>query len=330
MNSQTNAAAADFAWQAMPMTSLVPRTVLCLSNGTIFSAGFSVPNNTGSLMRWNPTQKNWTNLGGNFVNTPGPMSAGNGFIYVAADSASNQHVVQQYNLLSNQWNSLNPNINGSINAMVCDSQGNAYIAGNFQNANGQCYVAQFTAGTSAWSEITGSNFAGSVQSMATNAFGNLVVLTQDLSLTPHLYFYNGGKWTELNISNGDNGISSLCYDTAGNIYLVSDKAVYMYANNSLTNLNAPIPKFPGTVPMNFVVHNNGVLYAGISGYTDAGSVSSTVLCYQNKAWTLITPPQLIGSNAGAMLDMAAHESSSMYLFIACGDRNVYDGKSLKH
>ncbi len=332
MNSQSNAAAADYAWQAMPMKGMTPTSIVSANAGIVFATGWSYPNQKGSLQRWSPMQNSWTDLGGTFTDVPGPMSQGNGLIYIAGNTNNGLQQINKYSIINNVWTTLNTTFKGTVTAMTVDNSGNLYVTGNFINGNNHNYVAVFNPSTSSWSELPDAGFSGAALAIDMDKNGVLYVLTQDFSGNPSLYIYQNNAWSTPSISGAGQNLDTMCCDNNGNAYLMSDTAIYQFAvvTQTLTNLKAPIPAYSGTVSNTYLLHADGVLYAGITGYTGPTATSSAVLALQGGNWSTITPPKIASNNAAVIFGLAATDMNSLNLFVAANDGNAYDGKYLNH
>ncbi len=179
-------------------------------------------------------------------------------------------------------------VNGAVNSLVTDTNGNIYVGGNFSipgqaNANA---VAKWNG--SSWSSL-GSGLAGAgtdgkgpyVTAMAFDAAGNLYV-AGDFSIAGGVNATNIAKWNGSSWSTAGSGIngivSSLSQDTQGNIYAggnfttagnVSASGVAKWNGNSWAPLG---PGVGGTVSA-IAADASGNVYAG-GIFTTAGNTNA--------------------------------------------------------
>lgn len=116
------------------------------------------------------------------------------------------------------------NANYPIASLCCDSNGNIYAAGSFQNSSGNAYVAKWD-GTG-WIELGVNNtfFNNQIRTVCADSKGNIYAagrFTNSLSK----YFvakWNGTTWAELgsdsNALNANDDINSICIDSMRNVF----------------------------------------------------------------------------------------------------------------
>jgi hypothetical protein len=139
-----------------------------------------------------------------------------------------------------------------IFALLPDTSGNLYAAGNFRNSSNKCYVAKWDGTT--WSELgTGAsamNANDAIFSLCWDPGGNLyaggafndttlaitVTLPNDTEVIHPSYVakWNGTGWSQLapNSLNANNWIMSLSSDLSGNIYSVGN-----FTDTSITHFD---------------------------------------------------------------------------------------------
>jgi hypothetical protein len=107
--------------------------------------------------------------------------------------------------------------NNTIYTLATDASGNVYAAGNFTNAGGYHYVAQWN-GT-AWSELGSLNANGYINSIAIDATGNVYATGEFHDFDGYNYMakWDGTAWSE--IKGVDSNILGATYaDAVGNVY----------------------------------------------------------------------------------------------------------------
>jgi hypothetical protein len=157
------------------------------------------------------------------------------------------------------------NANGNILAITSDATGNIYAAGNFNDSNGNSYVAKWDGVK--WSELGGTvagtalNANNWINTITTDAFGNVYAAG---NFNTSIYYghnyvakWDGTKWFELK----GTGVDSILY-AKGSIYsITTDAKGNVYAAGEFTNgyLYEYVAKWDGTNWLQL-----GVLYANNS------------------------------------------------------------------
>jgi Secretion system C-terminal sorting domain len=189
-----------------------------------------------------------------------------------------------YANLKAQWTEL-----GGVNSLltnhgmgtICsDAAGNIYVAGQFINASGKCYVPKWN-GT-AWVELVGLNTGTNnpLFSVCSDTVGNIYA-AGDFTNTMGKYYlakWDGSTWSELgglNALAADDPISVVRSDKQGNLYAIGsftdssgNPCVIKWNGNSWTQL----PGFAGTAYWKGIsaicTDNAGNLYA-TGGFTNS-------------------------------------------------------------
>jgi hypothetical protein len=214
-------------------------TYICTDKaGNLFATGH-LKNSSGYsyVAKWNGIQ--WSQFGGNIVDVPSnsPNSwisqicfdkQGNLYAVGAFRNASKIYYVAKWD--GNSWielggNNALQNNYSHLTTLISDNSGNIYTAGGLRNTENKPYVAKWN-GTE-WIRLTGNNGFRIHTSvvLCMDKHNNIYASGKDSDNNILVSKWNGSEWVDLAENNyfeqGAN-ITSICTDTAGNLYATAN------------------------------------------------------------------------------------------------------------
>ena len=253
---------------------------ICTDNsGNVYAAG-NFMNSMGNkyVAKWDKSTGIWSELGGDNSlaanDNLGALCADtSGNIYAAGSftNSKGKYYVARWNSYNNTWIELGGihglAANSAISSMCMDSKGNLYATGGFTDTLGYYYVAKWNKLTDTWSELdgVGLNARLVINVICTDGNDNIYAAPayyDTLNAITRFYVteWNGTKWTQLgtNSSLHNWDISTLCTDTAGNVYAAGNI-------NDSTGL--------------YIAQWNGTVWSAFAGSASLNPLNTTSICF---------------------------------------------------
>ncbi len=311
---------------------------LCADNsGNVYAAG-NFMNSMGNryVAIWNKVTGIWSELGGD-----NSLAANDNFMALCADSSGNiyasgsftnskgKYYVARWNSNNNTWSELGGNnglkANSSINSMCMDSKGNLYATGGFTDTLGFYYVAKWNKMTDTWSELDGIGLNAHlvINVICTDGNDNIYAAPayyDTLNAITRFYVskWDGTKWTQLgtNTSLHNWNISTLCTDTAGNVYAAG--SIYDSSGMFVAQWNGRTwSEFAGSGSLNpqnttsICFDKTGNLYAAYFGQIAKWNITSG-------KWETFSFPNTIGLGR-----IVVDNNNNIYIGGRINDNNIY-------
>jgi hypothetical protein len=157
------------------------------------------------------------------VNAQGTLYGGQNISESNGDFSSASVVV--WDQSTSQWKSLGESFNNPIYCMCADAKGNIYVAGEFTDINGCCYVAKYNPVKNTWTHIANLSIKQPIQNICVDSAGTLYVVGNFRNINGNCYVssYNPANgWKELAGSHfGYNSTVEICYGS-GNLYALEN------------------------------------------------------------------------------------------------------------
>ncbi|MEM7384864.1 MAG: hypothetical protein AAF514_07950, partial [Verrucomicrobiota bacterium] len=163
-----------------------------------------------------------------------------GFIFNSDDPA--ERYIRRFNLTTNTWETVGNGLNGRVNALAVDDEGNVFAGGSF-SASGTTPLASLARWDGERWHPVGGGVEGSVRCLKFDVDGTLYVAGTFFQVGGQLAnmvaAWDGTAWDDLNLGvagGSADGVWQIDIDSAGRIYIGGDFAESYYDGTRLNKV----------------------------------------------------------------------------------------------